>query len=103
MARYTLSREAEKDLDGIIDYTLETWGLDQARLYFDKLVDAFERIAEAPDKGRLLEKKRNEIRFLRVQHHYIFYHILGRENPLILAVFHERMQVLERLRERLNR
>ena len=33
MANCELTQEAEKDLDGIFEYTLDQWGLDQAKLY----------------------------------------------------------------------
>ena len=43
MAKYTLSRKAEADLAAIIDFSLETFGIEQARIYYDSLIDALER------------------------------------------------------------
>jgi plasmid stabilization system protein ParE len=38
----------ESDLQTILDYTVETWGEEQAEVYLDGLVDCFNRIAKTP-------------------------------------------------------
>jgi toxin ParE1/3/4 len=51
MARYTLSRKAESDLVAITHFGLETFGIEQARTYYDSLIDAFDRITGYPELG----------------------------------------------------
>lgn len=52
MASYDLTLAAEEDLRGIWQYTLETWGPEQADKYLDELGDCFDAIAirRAPSK-----------------------------------------------------
>lgn len=50
MKTYKLSKQAEKDLTGIWQYTLETWSREQANKYLEGLLNAFSMIAKAPEK-----------------------------------------------------
>jgi toxin ParE1/3/4 len=102
MANCELTQEAEKDLDGIFEYTLDQWGLDQAKLYQKQLNEAFSAIAEGKALTRIFVKERPDLRVLHAQHHYVFYLIEGGKVPLVIAVFHERMDLLTRMKERLG-
>ena len=48
MANYRLSAEAKDDLTRIYEYGAEKYGEKQADIYFDKLFERFEQIAENP-------------------------------------------------------
>lgn len=48
MANYWLSKAAEQDLDRILDFGIDEFGLDQAIKYFDALEKRFDDIAENP-------------------------------------------------------
>lgn len=52
MAEYRLTSRAGADLAGISDYTIETFGIDQARRYRDELEACFESLAGNPRLGR---------------------------------------------------
>ena len=52
MSDYELTALAEKDLRRIARYTIETWGLKQAKRYESLLADRFQKIAQ----GRLPPK-----------------------------------------------
>jgi plasmid stabilization system protein ParE len=96
------TEEAIKDLSDIASYTAETWGHEQALRYAELLNGCFKEIA----KGRIFTKvafsKYPNVRVCRCEHHYIFYlHRQGNVKPVILAVLHERMNFLARLKERL--
>ena len=56
---YKLSEYAEKDLAGIFDYTLQTWGEEQFRRYRDKLQEALDEICKNPLSVR--SKSRDEL------------------------------------------
>ena len=102
MVNYRLTTETEADIDGILDYTIDKWGLEQAIHYQVRLESRFDQIAKNETKGRIFFADRSQYRFVRVEHHYIFYEIEEDKAPLILAIFHERMNLVERFKERLE-
>ena len=48
MANYRLSREADKDLEGIFNYGIDTFGLDRAQAYRTGIEMRFGMIAVNP-------------------------------------------------------
>lgn len=52
MAEYRLSPRAQRDLDGVFDYTVAHWGLPQAMLYTDLIEAACADLAEAPQRAQ---------------------------------------------------
>ena len=56
MADHRLSARAEADLAGIADYTIKTFGIEQARRYRDALEACFQTLAENPRLGRSAER-----------------------------------------------
>ena len=75
MANYHLSKLADKDIANIASYTIQRFGINQARLYRDGLFKALEIIAEYPligsDQGHI---KKNIRRFVH-EFHSIYYRI----------------------------
>lgn len=55
MSRVTFSPAAIADIDGIWDYTAETWGVDQAEHYTDDIRDTCDALAEGGKKGRPMD------------------------------------------------
>jgi toxin ParE1/3/4 len=53
MAEYRLSPKAQRDLDGIFDYTVERWGLPQAERYTDLIEAACARLTEIPKASQV--------------------------------------------------
>ena len=51
---FRLTSRAESDLAEIADYTIETFGIEQARRYRDALESCFQMIADNPELGRSL-------------------------------------------------
>jgi len=102
MPDYDLAPAAEGDLVDVARYTVRTWATDQARHYEALLIACFEEIARGRVHSRELLKSRPEIRFLRCEHHYVFFRMQPESPVLILAVLHERMNLLVRLKERLG-
>lgn len=102
MPEYELTTSAANDLEAIADYTVVTWGVDQAERYEALLVNHFKAIGQSTAHSRVFLRHRPNLRFSRCEHHYVFY--LMRENtcPLIVAVFHERMDLMTRFQERLS-
>jgi len=97
---YILSKSAEADLRGIIDYTRLQSG--NAQRYLAKLKHGPTRLADGQGPFRNMSAVFPLLRMARCEHHYIF--CVPREGApaWVLGIFHERMGVLARLAERLN-
>lgn len=99
---YILTEGAEADLRGIIHYTRQEWGTKQVRTYVAKLKAGIARIASGQGTFKELDDLYPALRMARCEHHYVF--CLPRENApaLIVAILHERMDLMVRLADRLN-
>ena len=79
-------------MQGIFEYTLTTWGVEQFHVYRRKLSRALEAIADDP--MLLGSKDRSDLfegcRFYRVEPHYVVYR-QGRNCVEVGRVLHERM------------
>ncbi len=93
MLGYRLSKRAEKDLENIALYSIQNFGIEQARLYRDGLFKTFDMICEFPmigsDQNRIKKNARRQVYeshtiYYRVDHKAIFIlRILGPgEDPL---------------------
>ncbi len=99
---YSLVPEAGQDLRAIWFYTVTRWGEEQADRYLGLLEHCFERLAEHKTQGKTFSSLYPHVRIMRCEHHYIFY-LSSHGTPLIiLAVLHERMDLLSRMRARLE-
>ena len=104
MPAYELTPEAEADLEGVAEYTLREWGAEQQAHYATLLEAGFTRIADGSTISRQFSEHYPQVRVTRCEHHYVFY--IRPEGPMIpriLAVLHERMNLIARLRDRLER
>lgn len=101
-AGYVLLAAAEADLRAIVRYTRKQWRSEQARSYVTRLAQAIETIAAAQGPYRDMNALYPGLRMARCEHHYIF--CLPREKApaLIVAIFHERMDLIARLGDRLK-
>ena len=102
MAAYELTPAADSDLAEIARYTIETWGVPQARRYEARLKHHFALIARGKARTRVFLKHRPELLVSRCEHHYVFHRIRPEGRPLIIAVFHESMDLMSRMRKRLE-
>lgn len=97
MARYILSKGAQKDIVGIADYTIENFGIKQARKYRDGLISCFEDLSKSPERGRLYLHKDDTL-LMRYRHksHIVFYKRTN-QGILIIRVLGERMDFIRHL------
>ena len=99
---YQITPSARKDLRDIAKYTIETWGQNQANVYAGKLASCFLAIADRKILSRQFSKKLPTVEFVRCEYHYVFFVRDHDGNSIIIAVLHERMDMLTRLGSRIS-
>ncbi len=99
---YRLTRGAAEDIRSIVRYTRQTWGQAQCREYVQRIENAATKLA----RGQGIFRVRNDLlpglRVCQVGHHILFCLPQPGKPALILAVLHERMDIIARLRQRLD-
>lgn len=95
MAKYRIYRLAATDLDAIAEFSIDRFGVDQARLYRDQLKDRFSQLAENPALGRRAEQLAQGLRRFEHGSHIIFY-IPSGSGILAVRVLHYHMDVARR-------
>ena len=102
MSAYILTAEAESDLRSVIRYTRAQWGAAQVRRYVSGLEQGIATLAEGKGSFKDMSVLYPALRMARCQYHYVF--CLPREDgpALIVAILHERMDLMKRLVDRLN-
>ena len=101
-ASYVLSSAAEADLRDIVRYTRKQWGDAQTRSYMTTLKACIESIATGRGLFKDMAALYPALRMVHCEHHYIF--CLPRDDApaLVVAIFHERMDLITRLADRLK-
>ncbi len=99
--QFELTPAAKDDIADIARYTVQKWGKPQAMKYADLLDACFHKIARGEDISKTVLLHQKHIRVCKCEHHYIFY-LRKDERAIILAVLHERMDLMERLKARLD-
>lgn len=99
---YVLLPDAEADLRGIIRYTRKQWGDAQARTYVAKLKTCLGRMANGDARSKDMSALYPDLRTMRCEHHFIF-GLPRNDAPMaVVAILHERMDLLVRIGERLE-
>ena len=87
-----LSRLAQRDLDEIRRYTVDTWGRAQWLKYYHGLARALEAIASNPDGGRDRSLFAAGLRSANCGRHVIFFVRVATAGnaPVVLRIVHQR-------------
>ena len=72
------TKAAAADLQSIRDYTIETWGPEQERIYLDSMWDRFEEILKDPDRWRRREDLFPGCQIVAQEKHVILFRIKGK-------------------------
>lgn len=99
MPSYDLTLAAETDLRDIWRYTYKTWGFDQAEKYFEQIEACCEAVGDGRARSKVLEGLQEGVHIHRCEHHFIVW--LAGTRPVIIAILHERMDFVRRLKSRL--
>ena len=98
MASFQLTDDAQEDLIGIWLYTFETWGEAQADDYQTRIHDCCQNLADGKTRTKTIAGIAN-VNVGRCEHHFIFF-TPSPDGMIVLAVLHERMDMIKRLRDR---
>jgi toxin ParE1/3/4 len=98
---YVVSKGAAADIREITKYTVEQWGQAQCRAYIAELENATEALAKGEGFFKNMEDVLPGLRMSHCGKHYIFCMPQKDSPALILAILHERMDIIARLRNRL--
>lgn len=96
MAGFRFTDSAEKDLEKIVDYTLENWGQVQARKYIDGLVNLADSLAKNPDIGVNRDNLFEGFISFPYESHVLYY-VKDSEGIIIMRVLHEHMDAKKHL------
>lgn len=100
MADILYTQGALEDLDGIWHYSVNIWGEAQAADYIEKIEDCCIKAVSGDAASRNFHNLKH-VHYIRCEHHYIFWTIHA-EKPVIIAIFHEKMDIIARLSNRLK-
>lgn len=101
-APYILTRGAAADLREVVRYTLQTWGESQCQAYIAEIEGAVAELATGQGTYKARDDLLPGLRVRRAGHHYLFCLPRNDQPALILAILHERMDMVARLQERLD-
>ena len=98
---YVLHPAAESDVRAVVGYSLRQWGEAQTRRYMDELRRDIEALAAGEKPSKELASTYPGLRVARCRQHFVFFIMRADSPTLIVAVFHERMDLMKRLSRRL--
>ena len=96
MVSYSLTHEADLDLEEIYEYTIRKFGLEQADKYLLGLHDGFQIIVQNPMLGRSANEVKAKLRRFEYQSHVVFY-VSEANKILVMRILHHSMDVEKHL------
>lgn len=90
MSKFKITEDAQEDLVGIRQYTLENWGSTQSQKYLEELKQKLLLIAENPLIGKTREDIGKKICSFSHGSHMLYY-TLVRKQIVLFAVLHTSM------------
>ena len=99
---YVVSKGAAADLRDITRYTVANWGEAQCRTYIADLEKAAEAVAKGEGVFKDMSSLLPGLRLASCGKHSIFCMLQTDAPSVILAILHERMDLMARLKSRLR-
>jgi toxin ParE1/3/4 len=93
---FQFTDKAERDLDGIINYTVQEWGASQANTYLDCLESRAQLLAENPDLGITRETISEGLLSFPYESHILYYEKHAR-GIVLVRILHQHMDPLKHL------
>lgn len=88
MNTYRLGPKGASDLAEIFDYTVDTWGEQQAEEYVEELARCFQLLADSPGLGRACDLISPGLRRFEQGRHVIFYKP-ARDGIIVSRILHK--------------
>ena len=89
--KYQLTEEAARDVEKILAYSVDSFGVMQTEHYFEALKACMELLADNPDMGHSAEDILPEYLRFPYESHVIFYKKLSL-SILVVRILHENME-----------
>lgn len=102
MPLYRETKSSLEDWESIAKYTLNEYGTAQTKRYMQSLKNGMEDMAKGILPFRDIKRRGITIRVKHCEKHYIFAALKENEPMEILAILHERMDLMKRIEKRLN-
>ena len=99
---FAYALEAQNELADIVRYTARQWGAAQARKYAAQLDAAANDLASGQGVFKAWDDVLEGLRVKAVGSHLVFCVVRPGQLPLVLAVLHQRMDLMVRLKGRLG-
>lgn len=96
MGEFRLSPRAQRDLEGIFDYSLAEWGLEQALHYTDMIATACTNLAAAPLRAQDCSDIRPGYRRWGVGQHVIYFRTTS-YGIAVTRILHGRMEAVRHI------
>lgn len=87
-----LSPRAQRDVEAIWDYTVETWGDAQAETYIRQIEAALKVLADTPEIARACDDIRAGYRKYPVGAHIVFFRATAKQLAVI-RILHQSMDI----------
>lgn len=98
---YTFTAFAKNDLDDITEYTFQKFGYEQSLRYVANLESCAEDLADGFGSIKEMQYIVPKLYAKHCQHHYIF-GLKSINKPMaIIAILHERMDLIKRIKARI--
>ena len=88
--KYQLTDEADRDVEEVLAYSVNSFGVAQTERYFEALKECIELLADNPNMGHSAEEILPEYLRFPYESHIIFYKKLS-ASILVVRILHERM------------
>lgn len=88
--KYQLTDDAARDVEEILVYSVNSFGVVQTEYYFEALKECIELLADNPNIGHSAEDILPEYLRFPYESHVIFYKKIS-ESILVVRILHERM------------
>ena len=94
--RYQFTDKAERDLEGIVDHTVQEWGASKVNTYIDGLESRAQLLAENPDLGMAREILSEGLLSFPYESHILYYKKHAR-GIVIVRILHQQMDPVKHL------
>ena len=97
---YEISLLAEEDWRDIVNYTFDNHGEAQTRKYMDQLEKCISDLSIGEGFYKAMDGLIPDICLKHCEHHYIFGLMRDNKPMLVIAILHERMDLMVQLKRR---